>query len=420
MDEHWNGPVHAPMDYERLARKVSSAYISGKLPIGDKSAEKDFPKEPEVPTAQPPPAEPFAIVGYDDPIDTPEPEPLIDGLLDKGAAVLLYGLPKTGKSLVLFEIGRCVAGGGKFADRHTEHGPVVMFCFEGHAGLSRRRKAMRLHHGGKNLPLFIVKASGSILSKTTQAQMAATVEAVEARCGQRVVLVGVDTVTAAAPGADQYAPGPAGDIVNAAKAISTALGRTLLLLHHASKEKGNSPLGSVAFQGSVDAVLKVEKDGSGGTLDGEMMREYAAGKPLGFELRTVDVGTTARGVKVTSCVALFGATADFTKALTPQEAEVEELVLKLAADCVPSADDKHPDIRLAQKDVENALANRSDPHKDGILRVRAETAARNAIKRWREKRAQSHGVRVEPQGRAKFLCFHPMAFTRTNAEKRAQ
>ncbi len=427
MDEYWNGVRCVPaMDLDRLEEKVANAYKSASSTIGAKApaaAEMqpaEAAKTTEPPTTQAPAAEPFAIVGYDDPIDTPEPEPLIDGILDKGAAVLLYGLPKTGKSFVLFEMGRCVAGSVKFADRYTEHGAVVIFCFEGHPGLSRRRKAMRLHHGDKNLPLFIVKARGSILSKTTQAQMAATVDTIEARCGQRVVLVGVDTVTAAAPGEDQYAPGPAGNIVNAAKAVSTAHGRTLVLVHHAAKDKGNSPLGSVAFQGSVDAVLKVGKDGSCGKLDGEMMREHAAGQPLEFELRTVHVGTTARGVAVSSAVALFGPATDFTKALTPKEAEVEELVLKLAADCVPGADDEHADIRLAQKDVEDALVNRSDPHKDGILRVRAETAARNAIKHWREKRAQSHNVRVEKHGKANFLCFHPMAFIRTNAEKRAQ
>jgi hypothetical protein len=428
MAEHWNGPIHPGMDFEVLAQKVDNAYRYGKRPIGAKSPSADFDEVPagpvdtaETPTQKPPAAEPFEIVGYGDPIDRPEPEPLIDGILDKGAAVLLYGAPKTGKSFVLFEMGRSVACGKKFADKYTERGAVVIFCFEGHAGLSRRRKAMRRHHGDKDLPLFIVKAKGSILEKQTQAAMAATVDAIEARCGQRIVLVGVDTVTAAAPGADQYAPGPAGSIVNAAKAISTAHGRTLILVHHAPKNGGDSPLGSVAFQGSVDAVLKVENKKGTRTLDGEMMREYAAGKPIRFELRTVDIGTTSRGVPVSSAVALFGAEADFTTAtaLTPREAEVEEVVLELAETCVPGGDDAHADIRLAQKDVEDALVRRWGAPKDENVRIGAETKARNAIGRWAKKRAQSHDVRVEKHGRANFLCFHPMAFTRTNAHKRA-
>ena len=99
-----------------------------------------------VPLPAPPAASAVArpsVLDWDDDTDVPEADPVIDGVFDQGATVIVYGRANVGKSFVVQKMTHCVAAGLPFAGRDVEQGAVLYVATEGHAGIRRRLKAMR-------------------------------------------------------------------------------------------------------------------------------------------------------------------------------------------------------------------------------------------------------------------------------------
>jgi KaiC/GvpD/RAD55 family RecA-like ATPase len=227
-------------------------------------------------------------------------------LIDEGAAVLLVGAPKAGKTHAAYAIAHAVATGRPLAGRHVEAGGVLYIQYEGHAGMQSRRAALRVQHGTEGALAFW-KAKGNILHPAHQDLIVVQIEEAERRLGRRIVLVVVDTLSAAAPGLEQNVAGDVSAAMESFKAKVLTADRALLLLHHTPKE-GKDPAGSYVFKANVDGVLRVEKpEKAGGVrkLIAADMREHAEGNDLQFCLESVRVGTTRRGQPVHSAVALF-------------------------------------------------------------------------------------------------------------------
>ena len=310
MDGHWNDRCVPRWGWEELAGIVSNAYRYGKRPIGDKAPEADFDEVPapaeDFPVETAPEKPRQSLIFWDDEDDAPEPDPLIENVVDKGACVLIYGKPNVGKTFVTYTMARCVAAGKPFGDKPVEQGAVLYIQCEGHAGLRRRRRALRAYFKDGNIPLVFLKASVNLVKSAADRQwLADQIQAVEARTGQDVALVVIDTLSAAAPGMDENAAGEVSAALAAMKGFTCDRGITLAIIHHEGKNSSGGPRGSSAFSGNVDTVIHVTE----GSIVSDKARESAKLEPLPFTLEILTVGQTQKGRPVTSCVAVVHGTA---------------------------------------------------------------------------------------------------------------
>jgi RecA-family ATPase len=311
MLEHWNDRCSPPWDHEGLARKVSNAYHYGKKPIGEASAQADFEKaeaDPFEPKREPPKTR-GELLWWDDEDNAPEPDPLIEGILDKGSCTMIYGKPNVGKTFVAYSIARHIAAGVPFAGREVEQGPVLYIQCEGHSGVSRRRKALRMYFKDKNIPFVVVKASVNLVKSAEDREwLGAKVREVTERYGMAPAAVVIDTWSAAAPGMDENAAGDVSAALSAMKRYTCDQGIALIIVHHEGKNAGGGPRGSSAFVGNVDTVIHVRD----GMIVSDKAREAAKLEPVPFALEVLTVGRTVKGRPVTSCVA---------RVYTPAEAD---------------------------------------------------------------------------------------------------
>jgi hypothetical protein len=304
MDEHWNDRCAPRWDWEELAGVVSNAYRYGKRPVGEAAPEADFKAESsdDFPIEKAPEKQRAAPIFWDDEDDAPEPDPLIENVVDKGACVLIYGKPNVGKTFVAYTMSRCVAAGKPFGDKEVEQGAVLYIQCEGHAGVRRRRRALRVHFKDKNIPLVFLKASVNLVKNAADRQwLADQIIAVEARLSMSVALVVIDTLSAAAPGMDENAAGEVSAALAAMKGFTCDRGITLAIVHHEGKNSSGGPRGSSAFSGNVDTVIHV----TDGSIVSDKARESAKLEPLPFTLEVLTVGQTLKGRDVTSCVAVI-------------------------------------------------------------------------------------------------------------------
>ena len=96
----------------------------------------------------------------------PKREPLIKGILDRGAASLLYGETNSGKTFVGLDMGVHVAHSPSWRDHKVRQGIVCYIAAEGGLGLEERLTAYRLHHdiNEAGIPLYILPASVDLCS----------------------------------------------------------------------------------------------------------------------------------------------------------------------------------------------------------------------------------------------------------------
>jgi phage/plasmid primase-like uncharacterized protein len=238
---------------------------------------------------------------WDDP-DEPEPDPLIERLLDKGSCTLIFGQPNVGKTFVTYAISRYVAAGQALCGRAVEQGAVLYLQFEGHQGIQRRKAALKIGYSDRNLPLVFVKANVNFIDGEEAFDWLANLIAlVEGQLNQRISLVVIDTLSAACAGYEENDNGRGALIIQNFKKATTDQGMTLIVVHHSGKDASKGPRGGTVLRGNFDNVIEV-KDGE---IVSDKMRESEKADLLKFELVKVTVGKTRRGLDITSCYAEF-------------------------------------------------------------------------------------------------------------------
>ena len=123
----------------------------------------------------------------------------------------------------------------------------------------------------------------------------------DARCGQPVGLIIVDTLARAMAGDDENS---AKDIMHfvdhRAGVIAKETGAAVLTVAHTNKL--GTLRGSLTLPGAVDVVLKVDRQGDARTLIGEKVKDGDDLPLFDFTLRRVHLATDRDGDAVQSCV----------------------------------------------------------------------------------------------------------------------
>jgi hypothetical protein len=201
----------------------------------------------------------------------PDPQPLIDNVLDQGATALLYGKWATAKTLIAFDWLASVATGRKWQGRHVEQRRGLYVAGEGAFGFKGRVDAWET-----GWQTEIPDGSLEILPRPVNLTKIVDVMNLAALIswgGYGFVVL--DTLARCMVGADENSAKDCGIVVEAMSLLlgSTPGGRGVILgVHHAGKD-GKTLRGSSAFEAAADIVYSTARDGGVITLNREKRKD---------------------------------------------------------------------------------------------------------------------------------------------------
>jgi AAA domain/IclR helix-turn-helix domain len=189
--------------------------------------------------------------------DLPEPEPLIDGVLDRRTMALLIGQWGSGKSFLALDWACCVATGKPWQGHAVNPaGPVLYVAAEGAYGLNARVEAWEYawNRGVEVDGLEFYPDPVNLLDRGHVDELVAHVTR------RRHVLVVLDTVARCLPGGDENSARDMGVVVAMLDLVKRATdGGVALGVHHLGKDKAAGARGSSALEAGVDTEFVVDK-----------------------------------------------------------------------------------------------------------------------------------------------------------------
>ena len=201
----------------------------------------------------------------------PDPEPLIDDVLDQGTVALLYGMWGSGKSFIAEDWGACVATARSWQGRRTEQRRVLYVAAEGAYGLKGRTDAWE--QGWRTeIPdgtLDILPRPVNLTNTSDVGNLSALID------WGRYGFVILDTLARCMVGADENSAKDCGIVVDTLHRLRqcTPGGRGVVLgVHHTGKD-GKTFRGSSAFEAGADTVYSVTLDGAVIILDREKRKD---------------------------------------------------------------------------------------------------------------------------------------------------
>ena len=260
----YNGTIYA----DEPGTEDEGSFSSEENDPGDDEHQGD-PEEPQDV------AEPPRFTGYllnRSALDAlPDPEPLIDDVLDQGTLALLYGQWGTGKSFIALDWAASVATGRNWQGRPTESRRVLYVAAEGAFGLKGRLHAWEA--GWKNTigddTFDVLPKSVNLTSYAEVRDLAALIK------WNGYGLVVFDTLARCMVGADENNAKDCGQVVENMSQLRAATpdGRGVVLgVHHTGKD-GRTFRGSSVFEAGADTVYSVIRDGGVIVLDREKRKD---------------------------------------------------------------------------------------------------------------------------------------------------
>jgi len=186
--------------------------------------------------------------------ELPEPEPLIDGTIDRRTVAVVAGHFGSLKSFVLQDWAACIATGRPWMGRPVRQGSALYVAAEGAHGLHARFAAWE-YGWRRTIPDDALAVLPDPVNLTDPAAVAELCELVAGRD-----LVVVDTLARCIVGADENSARDMGIAVDALHRLRDATGDgTVVVAHHTGKDR-TTVRGSSALEAGVDTVYQTEGD----------------------------------------------------------------------------------------------------------------------------------------------------------------
>lgn len=246
---------------------------------------------------------------YLDQLDDPGPEHnwLVAGWFACNEVSVIAGASRSGKSFYALEIGLCVAESRPLFGLRTKHGAVIYQAGEGAAGVKKRLRAWRQHHGRiwtRETPFVLLQRPIDIYHSTEEvdgliAEILAHAKVFEVP----LRLVVIDTLATATPGADENSGRDMSTVLGNVARINERCGCHVMLVHHLNAA-GGKLRGHTSVYANVGQVVLVERDPETGirTVTLDKQKDDEDGKEQKFELLQVKLGVDEDAQPITSCV----------------------------------------------------------------------------------------------------------------------
>lgn len=326
MLEHWNERCSPAWMPEDLKHKVENAYAHGHEPIGSASPDMDFEYSAQAAAPSgPPPSAPNAlplVFARDAQADS-DLDFIVDDFLVAKSFSMMYGKSGAGKSFVALDLAAHVALGKPWLGHETTLGAVLYVAAEGAAGIQKRLVALQKHFGVNDFPLAVVAAQVTVTRKDDRRAILAAVESTASALGLPVSLIILDTLNAVMEG-DENSSVDMRSLNAAVKAIIGATGAHVMVIHHSGKDAAKGARGHSSLRAAVDTELEIADN----CLRASKQRDAESADVRRFERRTIELGVSRRGKTISSCVIVWGESADdfVDVALTPEEQDCREVI----------------------------------------------------------------------------------------------
>jgi hypothetical protein len=199
------------------------------------------------------------FLGWDDLMDLPPVQPLIDGMLNQASIVWLSGKFGTYKTFLALAWACSVATGQPWeGHRVAKSGPVIYVAAEGHQGLKGRALGWSSRFNkGKPVRNLITTPKG--LDPRKPGDMARLVRQIR-KTG--AVMVVFDTLHRCAPGMEENSNKDLGEAFGALQKLKDETGVTVLVLHHTGYSGEHARGASSQEDDADDAyIIKLGYDG---------------------------------------------------------------------------------------------------------------------------------------------------------------
>jgi hypothetical protein len=216
----------------------------------------------------------------------PEPEPLIDNVLDKSSVALLYGKWGSGKSFIAVDWAACIATGKAWQGRQVEQHKVLYLAAEGAHGMKIRADSWEA--GWQNrIPdeqFTVLRRAVNLTDYRQVAELAALID----WGGYGFVVI--DTIARCMVGADENSAKDCGVVVDALGRLldKTPGGRGAVTgVHHTGKD-GRTFRGSSVFEAGADTVYSVLAEGHAINLNREKRKDGPIADMHGLTIEAVE------------------------------------------------------------------------------------------------------------------------------------
>jgi hypothetical protein len=256
-----------------------------------------------------PPQSRFGAIGFGEAIQaTLSYPPLIKGLIFQGDKGMVFGESGSGKSFLCVDAGLAIARGVPFLGMKTAQGAVLYQAGEGGRGLIKRLQAYAKEHRiHEELPFKLLPEKVNLFAEDGDAEPFIA-ECVAWRAwyqsqGIPLLLIVIDTFSAASAGANENASEDMGRMLDAGDRVNKATGAAVVWVHHKNaaglRERGHS-----SFRANIETALEVRRDEETKERSARLvkLKDGEDGWIKGFELQSVELGIDDDGDPITSCV----------------------------------------------------------------------------------------------------------------------
>lgn len=311
MLDHWNDHCAPPWDPEHLAVKVENAYRYARGAPGNAAPEAAF--EPvEIAEVFAPVAQAMRpklhFIQFGQAQVRRDRSDLIHGFLGMGAMSVMYGPSNVGKTFAAVDIAFHIATGRAWAGKRVEKAAVVYVAAEAGQSAVNRLVALRERYGEPDAPLFLVPCPVDLFADN--GDLAGLIDLVAEAAevaGIPVGLIVIDTLSRAMAGGNENASEDMGRFVRNIDRLRAGSSAHTLVVHHSGKDQARGARGHSLLRAATDTEIEISE----GQIRVTKQRDMEACAPIGFALRTVDLGVNSYGEAITSCIVTKQGDADF-------------------------------------------------------------------------------------------------------------
>jgi archaellum biogenesis ATPase FlaH len=221
--------------------------------------------------------------------ERPDPEWLVDGVIEANSMVMLSGAPGQGKSFLALDMALHIASGKTWCGRTTLTGSVVYIATEGVSGMKLRLQAWEEEHNVKDvtdavyvlepIQLRSEEVLGDLMTEMTKLH-------------QPVRLIIFDTFNRCFDG-DENSSKDVGEAMPRPRQLAKDSGATLMIVHHTSKAGGYR--GSSVLAGDMDTMMKLAKKDADVLLQCDKQKNAEAFDRMAFRFKSVELPSDKDG-----------------------------------------------------------------------------------------------------------------------------
>jgi hypothetical protein len=240
---------------------------------------------------------PFPPYSFDDVLNMPSKQFLLDQVFGPGDIGMLYGHSGCGKTFVVIDLILKLCTGKRWANRFDVLRPLsVAYCAgEGYGGLPSRFQTATANYGIQELPNFtFFKKVPQLFNAAHPFHAIHFITSWQDLQSRGFLLpldfLIIDTLHTANNGGDENSSNDMQIIFSNCQLIAQSLGCAVLIIHHANKEGGVR--GSNAFTSDCDFVIKIDKaahlGGTNAFMECQKNKDGEYWKSLNFNLSPLE------------------------------------------------------------------------------------------------------------------------------------